>query len=80
MADRARVLTVDVIETVAWWALDQSGWIERVLAAHTESWAGSGVCASCSGYRSIEWPCVLVTIAGRARQLRREQAVFPRAA
>lgn len=77
MADGIRALAVDVVdhdepdvlEGVARWALNQPGWIERVLAGHKESFKGSGACGTCSGHHSVNWPCVLRSIAEIAQAL-----------
>lgn len=60
------------LECAATWAVDQPGWIPRVLRGHVERPKGSGVCAACSGYRSVRWPCVLRAIADRGQLLRKQ--------
>lgn len=57
---------MDVIETAAWWAIEQPGWVERVFERHTSD---DGRCAGCGSYRPVPWPCVLIAIARRAQEL-----------
>ncbi|WP_028922609.1 hypothetical protein [Pseudonocardia acaciae] len=57
---------MDVIETAAWWAIEQPGWVERVFERHVSD---DGRCTGCGSYRPVPWPCVLVVIARRAQEL-----------
>jgi hypothetical protein len=63
------------VETFARWAADQPGWTGRVFAHHTRR--ADGTCAGCGGYRPTRWPCLLIHIAGRTREIHRERGEPP---
>ena len=52
------------IASAAWFAAEQSGWIDRVHTQHTPR--GDDSCAGCGSYRLVPWPCVLIHIARHA--------------
>jgi hypothetical protein len=57
----------DPVETAAWFAVSQPGWVERVVSRHIRG--DSGLCLGCGIARPTLWPCVLIYIASRAVQI-----------
>lgn len=65
------------IEAAAKFVAGEDGAAARLLSQHTRN--DHGDCAGCGGYRPVRWPCVLVHIAERAREINRQAAAATRA-